>query len=97
MGSWRNFKCDKCGYEAMVSGGPDCGFDVRVVTISCAGCREIMDVTVGTPLEDEATVLRRPLRCARNRSHQVQLWNAGGPCPRCGAPMTPGDFVALWD
>lgn len=97
MGTWRKSQCDKCGYEAIASGGTDCGFDVRVVTISCTECREILDAPVGTPLENEATVLRRRPRCPRNRSHHVQRWGPGEPCPRCGAAMKTGDYAALWD
>lgn len=97
MGIWQNFKCDSCGYAAQVSGGADCGFDVRTVTILCSECRELMDVVVGTPLETEATALRRRPQCSRGPAHRVRLWEAPGPCPRCGTAMTAGAVVALWD
>ena len=38
------FRCDDCGYEADVCGGPDAGMTVSVRTMACRSCLELVDV-----------------------------------------------------
>jgi hypothetical protein len=99
MGQYFQFRCDACGYKAEVSGGADCGFSVATQTISCAKCRELVDlVTSNDPGNPKARKL--PLRCPRSRTvkHPVRTWNAGGPCPRCGDKMRDtGELLVMWD
>ncbi len=44
MGSWTEFRCGSCGYEAMVSGRDDAGMLVNTTTILCEDCEELYDV-----------------------------------------------------
>lgn len=99
MGQLFQFRCDGCGYEAKVSGGPDCGFNVATQTIACANCKELVDVvTSRDPGNPKAPKL--PLRCPRSRTvkHPVKKWKAGGPCPRCGEKMPEtAEVLVMWD
>jgi hypothetical protein len=64
MGQWYRFVCDGCAYEAEASGGPDAGMMVIVRTMSCAGCKNIVDVVVaGTHPEPSEDVLAEIGRC----------------------------------
>ncbi len=40
MGGHVEFRCESCGYEAMVSGREDFGFKVYTATILCEGCEK---------------------------------------------------------
>jgi len=46
MGRSYLFQCCKCGYQALVSGGPDRGLDFIVQTIACRDCKELYDAVV---------------------------------------------------
>lgn len=95
MGACYQFTCAACGYTAEVSGGLDSGMMNRAATISCADCRELMDVDIGPVVAEEGR--RRRARCEVDPAHRSRRWNAGGPCPRCGAPVERGPLTLLWD
>lgn len=99
MGRHSQFRCDACGYEAVVSGGPDVGFAVETRTIACAKCKQLFDVvTSEDPGNPKAP--RIALRCPRSRTatHPVKPWKANGPCPSCGGKMqVTGEVVEMWD
>jgi hypothetical protein len=98
LGEHFQFRCDACGYEAVVSGGPDVGFAVATRTIACAKCKQLFDaVTSEDPGNPKAR--RVPLRCPRSRTvrHPVKAWKAGDSCPRCGGRMPKGQLLAMWD
>ncbi len=46
MGQARRFRCPKCDYSAVVSGGEDRGINLFVQTVQCVDCRELMDVPI---------------------------------------------------
>jgi hypothetical protein len=106
MGMLSRVTCTSCGYEAEVSGGPDCGMKVEVHTVSCRECRVLVDVLVAKlPRRDDdqpvvnydpPMVKVRP-RCPRSAKHHIELWSIGGPCPSCNAAITDSEPVALWD
>jgi hypothetical protein len=102
MGARYPFSCNACGYSADVSGGPDGGETIRTVTITCATCKKLRDVTVGDVMAGEAKAPARSAspRCpgSRTRVHETRLWTHPGPCPRCGStPMVKGEGITLWD
>ena len=41
------FKCNKCGYQVISSGGRDCGFLAVVDSYVCKSCEKIVDVCIG--------------------------------------------------
>lgn len=98
MGGICQFECPACGYEAKVAGGPGGGFLFQTHTILCEVCRNLQDATCRTrPAKDVEEWNEHDLRCRRSRQHPVQLWEDGGPCPRCGTPMEMRGIVALVD
>ena len=48
MGAKYLFSCNKCGYEASVSGGIDYGFVAVVQTMICHDCHKFVDVLIGS-------------------------------------------------
>jgi hypothetical protein len=104
MGIHRQFICQSCGYEAIVSGGDGVGWACRTTTLSCQDCRELFDVVTSEQPWDESVGLSdKELVCPRcrsaesNRRHCVERWTAPGPCPKCGQVMDEGDVVECWD
>lgn len=99
MGSLLVFRCDACGYETQVSGGRDRGMIVEVQTVTCEQCKALHDAVVRKwdRSEMDKTARRRKLRCPKDRRHRVEPWTPGGPCPRCGTPITEGIPYAIWD
>ena len=100
MGACFEFRCPGCPYTAEVSGGPDCGFSVGTVTISCATCRKLRDAVITEDAwKDEPDPVPAHPRCpsARTRVHRTVLWCDPGPCPRCGTTMEKGELRVLWD
>lgn len=102
MGTLHEFRCPACAYEAHVSGGLAGGMRVLTQTIHCKDCRVIDDVVVARssggrgPRRTSAEESRVP-PCPKDASHDVSLWRAGGPCPRCGATMERGEHFIQWD
>lgn len=97
MGQLRQFKCGSCGYEAEVSGGPDCGMIAQTVTVACEECKSLQDAVVILMDGRSGEHKRKPLRCGRSAKHRVRLWTEAGECPKCGTPMETGEVTCLWD
>ena len=101
MGSSFEFKCDKCGYSACVSGGPDRGMVAYVETMVCLDCKELVDVLVA--IEGRDGPVRDPSReedfdrCPQCGGKSVTSWPKGRPCPKCGGPVARGEEVLHWD
>ena len=55
MGTRYHFSCDRCKYEAMVSGGNDMGLTFRSTTIICQDCKLLFDVTTSDQLNNDST------------------------------------------
>ena len=89
MGWRETHRCTGCGYEALVSGGGDAGMRVATCTMSCAGCKSVVDVVVAelwsSDTDTEPARARCPL-CAAGED-ALQPWVTGDSCPRCGDPM----------
>jgi acetone carboxylase gamma subunit len=104
MGRLNEFFCPSCAYLVQVSGGPDRGFLVATVTISCATCRKLVDVDLPGPIYDDMLmpvpdVPAPPPPCpsARTIEHVVTEWRAPGPCPRCRETLFGTGRRWLWD
>ena len=101
MGSQSEFKCDKCGYIAHVSGGPDRGMVAFVETMVCADCKELVDVLVAIegpdgPVKDPSRAEDFD-RCPECRGKSVTSWPKERPCPKCGGHVSQGEEFLLWD
>jgi len=104
--------CANCGYSADVSGGDDYGGTSYVRTMSCADCKKLVDVVVGTDSHDEER-RRRIGRCPRcGGKERLTVWGhvlagcsgvgegeggVSGPCPRCEGEMRFGAAIGIWD
>lgn len=99
MGAKNQFRCESCGYEAMVSGGEDVGFSVSTTTISCRGCKELYDVVTAEfpPYPHQSGFEQGEPLCPQDREHAVVSWRHPGPCPRCGGQLARGEVELLWD
>ena len=105
MGCDFEFRCPACGYEAEVSGGPDCGMACATETILCKTCGEIRDVVTHSPdlgnfpprESEDGSSTAAPLRCPEGQAHDVVRWSRQWPCPKCGESMKQGDPTVLWD
>ena len=100
MGAHYQFLCERCGYEAEVSGGDDAGMIVNTTTILCEDCEELYDaVTFRRAWGPEEEPDPGPIepRCPKSKRHSFRPWEHPGPCPRCGNEMTMGGMLALWD
>lgn len=101
MGTWRVFKCDKCGYLATVSGGWDRGMTGVFETMICHSCDELVDVRIGDFWCDcscgdveEASNLRRCPKCSNSN---LTVWQAPWLCPKCSGKMIKGKILAKFD
>jgi hypothetical protein len=98
MGHKYEQTCEGCGYSVAASGGMQSGMNIMTVTIVCRSCKKLYDVLhchhgfrggkKGGPY---------PPECPKKKGHQVEKWESGGPCPKCGAAMVQGGIAALWD
>ena len=98
MGSWYEFCCTNCGFEARTSGRRDMGMSAITQTIVCYDCRMLYDVMTGSwdfPLSPEET--QRRLVCRKDAKHRVSVWNHPGPCPVCDTLLERGRQTAIWD
>lgn len=88
--------CAACNYEAVVSGGVDCGMVAETQTVSCEKCRELFDVVTRYYESREQQI---PLRCPKSAKHPVRAWNMPDDCPSCGSAMKVDSEGprALWD
>lgn len=96
MGTRHSFQCAGCGYEAVVSGGPDQGMTCSTITVRCTGCKDLRDVVVGYRIEGFREV--DSLICKECRGRLIE-WNmTNGKCPRCGKNMEETFNVKIdWD
>jgi hypothetical protein len=100
MGRLYEFGCEKCGYQAEVSGGEDAGWLIVTRTMTCLDCKRVVDVVVGEShpgsLGSDIHILGRYPRC---RSKQVIPWGKSRPCPKCGGVMKKLDTgrVCYWN
>ena len=96
MGQLYQFECSNCGYRAEVSGGDDRGIAAATTTIACRACRRLYDVPTAQMGDSPSKPI--PPSCPDADHHPIEQWTAGGPCPRCGTPISPGEgAVILWD
>jgi len=108
MGALRTYKCNKCGYSALVSGGRDRGFIVFTNTLICLGCKEIVDVIVDMEkstqinnISDNSESSDYLYRCPLcNKKSNLVPWDSKQrPCPKCNGKMEvdeEGEFLD-WD
>lgn len=103
MGKCFTFKCPKCQYSAMVSGGEDCGEVIWTQTILCLDCLEVMDAVAAVrrgsggeaeyaadligEVDEEASAVLVRIRCNKDRNHRWRAWNEPDTCPKCGTLM----------
>ena len=104
MGKAYNYKCDNCGYSAIVSGGRDFGFVAVVKTMICEDCKNLVDVLIGRHGKDGATgdieYDRKLNICPICAGKNLKAWPTNHTCPRCSANMIRsrnGSDVILWD
>jgi hypothetical protein len=67
MGRLFAFECERCGYRARVSGGADRAAVCFIQTVSCARCRELVDVATHVRLP-RAKPPRLPKIAAQRRA-----------------------------
>lgn len=97
MGQLLRHRCDACGFEASVGGGPQQGFRSATWTIHCHDCRDLHDVLVSRAPMKRGWVPEE-YACPNNDAHRVELWSASSGCPKCGGAITVADRPdLLWD
>ncbi|MDP3176513.1 MAG: hypothetical protein Q8M76_01335 [Spirochaetaceae bacterium] len=95
MGAHYDFRCDRCGYSAEISGGADFGYVTRTKTALCLDCNALVDVVTETRSKTMAGDVGR---CPLCRGARIAEWESSGcPCPRCEGRMIKGELTALWD
>jgi len=100
MGKRVTYKCDKCGYSAHISGGPDIGMIVKTNTYVCHKCKEIVDVIIEywTDVKLDKSVIGKCPKC--NSNENLNEWdNKKCPCPRCNGIMkiSSETEITMWD
>jgi hypothetical protein len=108
VGFASDYHCSACGYsvDEMVS-GYSVGMASHVVGVSCYDCKELRVAQIpGHPAGPGAFEARSAIelgqvpagvRCPKSVRHRVAVWEAPGPCPRCGKPLDEGDQMMMWD
>ena len=88
------YKCNACGYSAQVHHGQVETFIAYVETKHCLGCKSLVEVPVkfkaeayigGDPDFKEPHIENQ---CPECRGTNVQKWDLGDGCPKCGECMT---------
>ena len=102
MGTKFKFCCDKCDYQAEVSGKKDYGMVAVVRTMHCKGCNHIVDVLVGQYGEEGKTGFPEfdcDLNiCPECGGDDVVVWQESKPCPKCSGKMTEDRSIIFnWD
>lgn len=98
MGQICKFSCDKCGHTTEVSGRPDCGMTAATETMICGACIDLVDVVVGTALNNKYASQGRPLSCPKCNGSSLEIWdNKASPCPKCGCKLKRGKTTLMWD
>ena len=89
MGSAYRFKCKGCGLTAEVSGGHDAGFVIETSTVWCAACSTLQDFMIQKDCAnsvfdsgDEENWIQLEQVCHKCKSHALNTWYAGYPCPK---------------
>lgn len=91
------FYCEKCGYQAMVSGRNGRGDFDQGMTIACEDCKELYEIEPERAYTVKVKTSYRMHRCPKAYTHKIRTWTFPGNCPRCGEPMKKGDHVVSWD
>jgi hypothetical protein len=105
MGERYQFKCERCGLSAVVSGGPDSGFLTETKTVFCRTCGILQDIVTWVN-EDDLKLMPPSARdefkvtntCGECKSADLVDWGKGGACPKCGGSIQKnGNLMELWD
>ena len=86
MGTTYTFKCNKCGYEVMTSGGHDYGMLAVLDTYVCKSCNSIVDVCVGE--HGKTYTKEEVLRNKEKSGFDIEFYV----CPDCGS----GEDLVKW-
>jgi uncharacterized paraquat-inducible protein A len=85
MATLRAYKCEDCGLNAIVSGGPDALFAGPTNTFYCESCETLQDIvqplvllSLDAPIENN---------CSHCRSTHLVEWSSNNPCPRCNGTL----------
>lgn len=112
MGTNLTYKCNKCEYNVMTSGGPDYGMTAVTDTYICKSCDTIIDVCVGEHgntyskeealrKKDKSLIDMQYYICPACKSGENLIkWNKlKRPCPKCNGKMIkdPKGMVVEWD
>jgi peptide subunit release factor 1 (eRF1) len=104
MGSAREYKCPKCGYKELASGGKDFGMTVAVETHICRDCQELTDVVTMWFMHDDPEMVHKEIdpkdyECTECGGKNLAGWDTEKkPCPKCGTTMTEEEGTEmLWD
>lgn len=113
MGQFRTFKCNKCGYSVVSSGGKDYGMFVVTDTYICKSCNNIVDVTVGelgihipkeivsSLIKDDKDRYKDFYKCPEcgEENNLVRWKNRKRPCPKCDGKMEVDESagIMMWD
>jgi Zn finger protein HypA/HybF involved in hydrogenase expression len=106
------FKCNKCAYEVMTSGGYDYGMLAVTDTYICSTCKKIVDVTFGEygKTYNIGEVLQKKNNSKTDlnfytcpdcgsETNLIKWSDIKRPCPRCDGIMEMDYFgeTLLWD
>ena len=97
MGTWYGWKCNKCNYFVVVSGGKDSGVFTFTQTFHCRTCKEIMDVTIS---ESEWGTNCYETHYCEKCNNPLEVWDTKKkPCPNCNGKMKidKNHPIADWD
>jgi len=101
LGSCYQFECKKCGYQAEVAGGKDCGMVAVVKTMICSQCHELIDVLIGHHGKEgrsgDPEYDKDLGHCPLCQGIDIVSWGRARPCPKCSNKMKKGPGVLLWD
>lgn len=84
----RNFRCERCGYEAASYEGRGL-FRQEITAMECADCHTVQPLVVGGIIADVAPSFRSEVGrlCLQCGSSNIRVWD-GRTCPKCHAQMT---------
>ena len=90
-----DYECTVCGARARVSGGPSSSAREHTITIGCWTCGQLDDIVIAvmgeTSIHDDDSMPP----CRAGGSDATAPWVEGNPCPKCGAPVRPGEMETL--
>jgi hypothetical protein len=80
MATWYLYECNKCHYQANISGRSDALFSGQTETKVCLNCKELSDYVV---LTDDHKIVTE-IACENCGKQEVVNWNyKTKPCPKC--------------